>query len=29
MEDFLDIQQDHPVLIRQTLAAMKPGGVLF
>ena len=29
MEDFLDIQQDHPVLIRQTLAAMKPGGVIY
>jgi 23S rRNA (cytosine1962-C5)-methyltransferase len=29
MEDFLDIQQDHPVLIRQTLAAMKPGGEIY
>lgn len=29
MEDFLDIQQDHPVLIRQTLAALKPGGVIY
>jgi 23S rRNA (cytosine1962-C5)-methyltransferase len=29
MEDFLDIQQDHPILIRQTLAAMKPGGVIY
>jgi 23S rRNA (cytosine1962-C5)-methyltransferase len=29
MEDFLDIQQDHPVLIMQTLAAMKPGGVIY
>jgi 23S rRNA (cytosine1962-C5)-methyltransferase len=29
MEDFLDIQQDHPVLIMQTLAAMKPGGQIY
>jgi 23S rRNA (cytosine1962-C5)-methyltransferase len=29
MEDFLDIQQDHPVLIRQTLSAMKPGGTIY
>jgi 23S rRNA (cytosine1962-C5)-methyltransferase len=29
MEDFLDIQQDHPVLIKQTLTAMKPGGVIY
>jgi 23S rRNA (cytosine1962-C5)-methyltransferase len=29
MEDFLDIQQDHPVLIRQTLTAMKPGGAIY
>jgi 23S rRNA (cytosine1962-C5)-methyltransferase len=29
MEDFLDIQQDHPVLIQQTLAAMKPEGVIY
>jgi 23S rRNA (cytosine1962-C5)-methyltransferase len=29
MEDFLDIQQDHPVLIGHTLAAMKPGGVIY
>jgi 23S rRNA (cytosine1962-C5)-methyltransferase len=29
MEDFLDIQQDHPVLIKQTLSAMKPGGMIY
>jgi 23S rRNA (cytosine1962-C5)-methyltransferase len=29
MEDFLDIQRDHPLLINQVLAAMKPGGVLY
>ena len=29
MEDFLDIQRDHPVLINHTLAAMKPGGILY
>jgi len=29
MDDFLDIQRDHPVLINQTLAAMKPGGHLY
>jgi 23S rRNA (cytosine1962-C5)-methyltransferase len=29
MEDFLDIQRDHPVLINQVLSAMKPGGVLY
>ena len=25
MEDFLDIQRDHPALINQTLSAIKPG----
>jgi 23S rRNA (cytosine1962-C5)-methyltransferase len=29
MEDFLDIQRDHPVMINQTLSAMKPGGLLY
>ncbi|HEY4936786.1 MAG TPA: class I SAM-dependent methyltransferase [Puia sp.] len=29
MEDFLDIQRDHPTLINQVLAAMKPGGLLY
>jgi 23S rRNA (cytosine1962-C5)-methyltransferase len=29
MEDFLDIQRDHPVLINQVLAAMKPGAMLY
>jgi 23S rRNA (cytosine1962-C5)-methyltransferase len=29
MEDFLDIQRDYPVLINQTLSAMKPGGLLY
>jgi 23S rRNA (cytosine1962-C5)-methyltransferase len=29
MEDFLDIQRDHPVLINQALTAMKPGGSLY
>jgi 23S rRNA (cytosine1962-C5)-methyltransferase len=29
MEDFLDIQRDHPRLINQVLAAMKPGGSLY
>ena len=29
MEDFLDIQRDHPKLINQVLSAMKPGGKLF
>jgi 23S rRNA (cytosine1962-C5)-methyltransferase len=29
MEDFLDIQRDHPVLINQALNAMKPGAVLY
>jgi 23S rRNA (cytosine1962-C5)-methyltransferase len=29
MEDFLDIQRDHPVLINQALSAMKPGGELY
>ena len=29
MEDFLDIQRDHPKLINQTLAAIKPGGTLY
>jgi len=29
MEDFLDIQRDHPVLINQVLTAMKSGGVLY
>ena len=29
MEDFLDIQRDHPQLINQTLAAIKPGGTLY
>lgn len=29
MEDFLDIQRDHPLLINQVLHAMKPGGMMF
>lgn len=29
MEDFLDIQRDHPDLINQTLLAIKSGGILY
>jgi 23S rRNA (cytosine1962-C5)-methyltransferase len=29
MEDFLDIQRDHPTLINQVLSAMKPDGTLY
>jgi 23S rRNA (cytosine1962-C5)-methyltransferase len=29
MDDFLDIQRDHPLLINQVLLALKPGGLLF
>jgi 23S rRNA (cytosine1962-C5)-methyltransferase len=29
MEDFLDIQRDHPILINQVLAAMKVEGVMY
>ncbi len=29
MEDFLDIQRDHPFLINQVLASMKPAGILY
>jgi 23S rRNA (cytosine1962-C5)-methyltransferase len=29
MEDFLDIQRDHPALINQVLMAMKTGGILY
>lgn len=29
MDDFLDIQRDHPALINQALAGMKPGGILY
>ncbi len=29
MEDFLDIQVDHPTLINQVLAGMKPGALLY
>ncbi len=29
MEDFLDIQRDHPVLINEVLASMIPGGILY
>ncbi len=29
MDEFLDIQRDHPILIAQTLKSMKPGGVLY
>lgn len=29
MEDILDIQRDHAVLINDCLAAMKPGGLLY
>ncbi len=29
MEDFLDIQRDHPQLINQVLMCMKSGGILF
>jgi 23S rRNA (cytosine1962-C5)-methyltransferase len=29
MEDFLDIQRDHPQLINQVMTAIKPGGRLY
>ena len=29
MDDFLDIQQDHVILINDCLAALSPGGVLY
>jgi 23S rRNA (cytosine1962-C5)-methyltransferase len=29
MEDFLDIQRDHVILINQCLTALSPGGVLY
>ena len=29
MEDFLDIQRDHPALINECLRILSPGGVLF
>lgn len=29
MDDFLDIQRDHPLLINQVLNAMKPDGILY
>ena len=29
MEDFLDIQRDHPQLVNQVLDAMKPGGNMY
>jgi 23S rRNA (cytosine1962-C5)-methyltransferase len=29
MDDFLDIQRDHPQLINEALRAMTPGGVLY
>jgi 23S rRNA (cytosine1962-C5)-methyltransferase len=29
MEDFLDIQRDHPAMINQALSGMKPGGSLY
>ncbi|MBS1565742.1 MAG: class I SAM-dependent methyltransferase [Bacteroidetes bacterium] len=29
MDDFLDIQRDHVVLINKCLMAMKPGGILY
>jgi 23S rRNA (cytosine1962-C5)-methyltransferase len=29
MEDFLDIQRDHPVLINQVIHVMKPGGIIY
>jgi 23S rRNA (cytosine1962-C5)-methyltransferase len=29
MEDFLDIQRDHPVLINKCLQLMKPGGIMY
>jgi 23S rRNA (cytosine1962-C5)-methyltransferase len=29
MDDFLDIQRDHPVLINQVLQAMKPDSILY
>ncbi len=29
MDDFLDIQRDHPMMINQVLTAIKPGGVLY
>lgn len=29
MDDFLDIQRDHPALINQAIAGLKPGGILY
>ena len=29
MEDFLDIQRDHPTMINQALSGMRPGGILY
>jgi 23S rRNA (cytosine1962-C5)-methyltransferase len=29
MDDFLDIQRDHPALINQAIAGLKPGGTLY
>jgi 23S rRNA (cytosine1962-C5)-methyltransferase len=29
MEDFLDIQKDHPVMINQVMRMMSPGGLLY
>ncbi len=29
MDDFLDVQRDHPVLINDCLASIKPGGTLY
>ncbi len=29
MEDFLDIQRDHPVLINQVLHGYETGGILY
>ena len=29
MEDFLDIQRDHPTMINQVLLGMRPGGILY
>lgn len=29
MDDFLDIQRDHPLLINQVLNALKPDGILY
>ena len=29
MEDFLDIQRDHPLLINAALQAMKPGALMY